>query len=80
MPLGVCVHILTVAIVNYAATLKAIEALEDGLFTTATDLWSFGIVLWEIVSFGKLPYARMYGGRFRWLGFARGVPLASLLL
>jgi len=37
----------------------AIESLEDGLFTNATDLWAFGIVLWEIVSFGKLPYARM---------------------
>ena len=37
----------------------AIESLEDGLFTNATDLWSFGIVLWEIASFGKLPYSRM---------------------
>lgn len=37
----------------------AIESLEDGLFTSSTDLWSFGIVLWEIVSFGKLPYSKM---------------------
>lgn len=37
----------------------AIESLEDGLFTSSTDLWSFGILLWEIVSFGKLPYSKM---------------------
>ncbi|KAK6755397.1 hypothetical protein RB195_014020 [Necator americanus] len=32
------------------------EAFLDGLFTTQTDVWSFGVVLWEISSFGMLPY------------------------
>lgn len=37
----------------------AIESLMDGLFTSSSDLWSFGIVLWEIASFGKLPYMEL---------------------
>ncbi|WKY09899.1 hypothetical protein Q1695_002337 [Nippostrongylus brasiliensis] len=32
------------------------EAFLDGLFTAKTDVWSFGVVLWEISSFGMLPY------------------------
>jgi len=37
----------------------AIESLYDGVFTCETDLWSFGIVLWEIATFGKVPYASL---------------------
>ena len=37
----------------------AVESLNDGVFTTSTDLWSFGIVLWEIATFGKMPYAAL---------------------
>ena len=32
------------------------EALEDGVSITAGDVWAFGVVLWEIVTFAKLPY------------------------
>ncbi|XP_069117967.1 ALK tyrosine kinase receptor-like isoform X2 [Argopecten irradians] len=32
------------------------EAFLDGLFTTKTDVWSFGILLWEIFSMGYMPY------------------------
>ena len=32
------------------------ESIENGIYNTKTDVWSFGIVLWEIFSFGKEPY------------------------
>jgi serine/threonine protein kinase len=33
------------------------ETLKEGKYTTASDVWSFGIVLWEIWSYATLPYA-----------------------
>lgn len=32
------------------------ESLTDGVFTYRSDCWSFGIVLYEIVTFGSFPY------------------------
>jgi len=35
------------------------EIFEKGLYTTKSDVWSFGITLWELFSFGQIPYADM---------------------
>ncbi|XP_035825708.1 ALK tyrosine kinase receptor [Aplysia californica] len=32
------------------------EAFLDGVFTSKTDIWSFGILLWEVFSLGHIPY------------------------
>ncbi|PAA91664.1 hypothetical protein BOX15_Mlig010451g1 [Macrostomum lignano] len=32
------------------------EAIHFRKFTSATDVWSFGIVMWEVMSFGERPY------------------------
>ncbi|XP_078507347.1 ephrin type-B receptor 5-like [Lissotriton helveticus] len=49
---------------TYAGTLggkltirwTAPEAIQYHKFTTASDVWSYGILMWEVMSFGERPY------------------------
>ncbi|XP_035670955.1 proto-oncogene tyrosine-protein kinase receptor Ret-like [Branchiostoma floridae] len=38
----------------------AMESLRDGVYTCESDVWSYGVLLWEIASFGEEP--RYAGG------------------
>lgn len=32
------------------------ESLEDGIFTSSSDMWSYGVLLYEIITFGSFPF------------------------
>lgn len=48
----VCVNLVVYVHVN----LQVVERRE---FSSASDVWSFGVILFEMWSFGKKPYGEM---------------------
>lgn len=38
---------------------QPLESILEGRFNLDTDVWSFGILLWEIFTLGRLPYGNV---------------------
>ncbi|KAM9427135.1 tyrosine-protein kinase Lyn-like [Salvelinus alpinus] len=38
------------------------EAINYGSFTIKSDMWSFGVLLYEVITYGKIPYPGMSNG------------------
>ena len=37
----------------------AIESLEKGIYDTKTDVWSYGVLVWELMTRGIIPYPNL---------------------
>lgn len=57
------------------------EALNYGRYTTMCDVWSYGILMWEVFSYGKNPYPGMRNQEARERvdqGYRMGAPASCL--
>ena len=47
------------------------EAAFERKFTIKSDVWSFGVLLYELVTFGRIPYPGKLKMEFRYLSFLK---------
>lgn len=37
----------------------AIESLKTGIFSEKSDVWAFGVLMWEVLAYGRTPFERI---------------------
>lgn len=45
------------------------ESLYDNIFSVKSDIWSFGVLIWEIVTLGSTPYPGLAAAEVHYLKF-----------
>ncbi|KAK6731775.1 hypothetical protein RB195_007932 [Necator americanus] len=55
------------------------ETLKSGVYTTKTDVYSFSIMIWEIYSFGQLPFYKYENHELRPLIIQKKIALTTCM-